>query len=86
MPNKDQLDIPQSVQIDTSAFELMRVWVAHDQQYISLRTGVWEDPAAWGIMLADLARHVAESYGQEEGRDVAATLERIKAGMGAELG
>jgi Domain of unknown function (DUF5076) len=86
MPNTDQLAIPQAAGTDAAAFELLRVWVANNQQHVSLRTSVWEDPAAWGIMLADLARHVAESYRQEEGRDVATTLERIKAGIDAELG
>jgi hypothetical protein len=86
MSDQNRLEIPQAVAVDPEAFELLRVWVANKQQQVSLRTGVWEDPAAWGIMLADLARHVAESYRQEEGRDVAATLARIKAGIDVELG
>jgi Domain of unknown function (DUF5076) len=86
MSNLDHLSIPEAAGSDPAAFELLRVWVAHNEQHVSLKTGVWDDPAAWGIMLADLARHVAEAYKQDEGRDVAATLGRIKAGIDAELG
>lgn len=86
MPDQGYLEIPQAAGADPNAFELLRVWVANKQQHVSLRTGVWEDPAAWGIMLADLARHIAETYHQEEGRVVDATLQRILAGIRAELG
>ncbi len=86
MPDQHRLEIPQAVTADAHAFEILRVWIASNQQQVSLRSGVWEDPAAWGIMLADLARHVAESYRQEDGRDVASTLARIKAGIDVELG
>lgn len=86
MSDQHRLEIPQAVTADTNAFEILRAWVASNQQQVSLRSGVWADPAAWGIMLADLARHVAESYGQEDGRDVASTLARIKAGIDVELG
>jgi hypothetical protein len=36
-------------------------------------------------MLADLAKHIAETYHQEYGRDLPWTLQRIKAGIDAEL-
>lgn len=86
MFDQDHLEIPQAAGSDPKAFELLRVWVANRQQHVSLRTGVWEDPAAWGIMLADLARHIAEAYRREEGRDFDATLQRVMAGIRAELG
>ena len=43
-----------------------------------------DDPAAWGILLVDLARHAASSYEQTSGLDRDAALERIKDGIDAE--
>jgi len=39
-----------------------------------------------GIMLADLARHVANAYQHDVGLDQLKTLRRIKAALDAELG
>jgi hypothetical protein len=86
MADSDQLLVPDAAKTDPNSFELLRVWVANKGQHVSLRSGVWKDPAAWGIMLADLARHVANSYEQDAGLDQLKALQRIKAGLDAELG
>jgi hypothetical protein len=83
MADIDQLHIPDATKTDPKSFELLRVWVANKGQHVSLRAGVWKDPAAWGIMLADLAKHIANSY-QDEGLDRLETLHRIKAAFDAE--
>jgi hypothetical protein len=80
-----QLQIPYPANEDPNSFELLRVWVANGGQHVALRTGVWQDPAAWGIMLNDLMQHIANAYHQNEGLDRARTLERIKSGFDAEL-
>jgi hypothetical protein len=85
MADKDQLQIPNSARKDPNSFELLRIWIANKGQHISLRAGVWNDPAAWGIMLADLARHIADSYHQDEGIDRLHAMQRIKAALDAEL-
>jgi hypothetical protein len=46
----------------------------------------WPDPAAWGILLVDLAKHLVIAYQQTEGRDQADTLQRISDGFDAEWG
>lgn len=71
---------------DASSFELLRVWVAEQGQHVSLRSGVWEDAFAWGIVLADLARHIvhAESLARK-GLDQEAYLKRILEGFQAEI-
>jgi len=86
MSEKDQLLIPDAAKQDSKSFELLRVWVANKGQQVSLRGGVWKDPAAWGIMLADLANHIANSYQQDAGLDRTKTLQRIKSALDAELG
>jgi hypothetical protein len=49
-----------------------------------LRHDAWEDPAAWGLMLVDIARHVARAHGQE-GEDEEEVFQRILAGFHAEI-
>ena len=85
MTASHQLVIPEAAQQDVDSFELLRVWVANGGQHVSLRTGVWTDPAAWGLMLADLARHVANSYEDGANLERSAALQRIKAGFDAEF-
>jgi hypothetical protein len=55
------LDPPLASSRDKAAFELLRVWVAEEGQHVNLRSGTWEDPFAWGIVLADLARHIVNA-------------------------
>src|SRR5262245_43523237 len=79
-----ELPIPPVALHDGNARELVRVWASAGKQHLSLATGLWEDPAAWGIMLVDLARHVARTYEQCAGLDRDETIARIRVGMEAE--
>jgi hypothetical protein len=80
------LDPPPPAKRDNASFELLRVWVAEQGQHVSLRSGVWEDPFAWGIVLADLARHIvhAESLARAN-VDQKAFLARMLEGFQAEI-
>ncbi len=84
MGDNHQLLIPEAARKNQESLEILRVWIAGEQQHVSIRVGMWEDPASWGIMLADLARHVANSY-QDKGFDRTKTLRRIQAALDAEL-
>jgi hypothetical protein len=86
MASQKYLDPPPAATRDTAAFELLRVWVAEQGQHVSLRSGVWEDPFAWGIVLADLARHIvtAEAMHRDD-LDEDAFLARILEGFEAEI-
>jgi hypothetical protein len=61
MASNKFLDPPPAATRDKASFELLRVWVAEQGQHVSLRSGTWEDPFAWGIVLADLARHIVNA-------------------------
>jgi hypothetical protein len=80
------LDPPPAASRDKASFELLRVWIAEQGQHVSLRAGTWEDPFAWGIVLADLARHIvnAESL-QRKDLDEEAFLQRMLEGFQAEI-
>jgi hypothetical protein len=79
-----QLPIPTPAVEDARAIELARVWAAQGKQHVSLATELWDDPAAWGIMLVDLARHIANAYEQNTGKNREDVLQRIKSGVDAE--
>jgi hypothetical protein len=81
MSIKDELPMPDAAQKDMNSFELIRIWIANNDQHFSLRTEVWEDPAAWGIMLSDLVKNLANTY---EGNP-AETIERIKEAFDLEI-
>jgi hypothetical protein len=50
-----------------------------------LRVEAWgEDPAPWGILLADLARHVARAHREIYGRAEEESLARIREMFDAE--
>lgn len=80
------LAAPPAATRDKAAFELLRVWIAEQGQHVSLRSGVWDDPFAWGIVLADLARHIlnAEALARKD-VDREAFLQRLIEGFQAEI-
>ena len=79
----DDLDRPPIAETNPEAIEILRVWTAPGSpQQLTLRTA-WEDPAAWGLLLADIARHAALAY-KREGRDATEVLKRIRQGFDAE--
>src|ERR1700679_3794391 len=80
------LNIPEAAQRDKASFEVLRVWIAEQGQHVSIRSGAWEDPFAWGIVLADLARHVALAHQlQHPDADIEAFAERLLEGFHAEI-
>ncbi len=85
MAHTDQLVVPDAARKDKRSFELLRVWIAEHDQHISLRVGVWEDPSHWGIMLADLASHIANTFEQAEGLTHVQALKSIQLAFNAEL-
>jgi hypothetical protein len=80
----NELPIPPIAASDPDACEIARIWAARGTQHIALATGLWDDPAAWGIMLVELVNHVANAYEQEAGLDRSDVLARIREGFDAE--
>lgn len=67
----DALGIPPAAVRDANALELARAWIAEQGLHCSLRGGLYaadgvaRETAAWGIILADLAGHVADALSAE---------------------
>lgn len=65
--------------------ELLRVWVAHEEMHCDLQPNAFDDPGTWGVVLAEVIRHVADSLSEEEGLDPATTIARIREALDADL-
>ena len=81
--NTNELDTPPLADSNPDSVEVLRVWAAPGTgQQLTINT-CWDDPAAWGLMLADIARHAAQAY-EHQGLDRAEALDRILKGFAAE--
>jgi len=79
-----ELAPPPIANTDSQAVEVLRVWAAPGQpQQLTLRT-TWKDAGAWGLLLADIARHAASAYANE-GQNRAEALGKIRQLLDAEF-
>jgi hypothetical protein len=67
------------------ATEVLRVWAQQDGQLVVVLTPSWEEPEAWGLVLADIARHVARAYEQSKGAAQQKTLDAVLGLFAAEM-
>jgi len=81
----NELVIPTEAELDTKAGELLRAWVVKGALHCSLKPTVWPDPGNWGILLADVARHVARAMQLHDGRLPTETIARITHVFNAEI-
>ncbi len=72
-----ELVLPEEAETDPEAGELLRAWVVSGALHCSLKPTVWPDPGNWGILLADVARHVARAVQLHDGRLPTETIARI---------
>jgi hypothetical protein len=80
-----ELPTPPEAVKDPDSTELLRAWVIDQALHCTLNSGAFEDPATWGVLLADLMQHLADALKEQEGRDPAQTLQSIRAALEAEL-
>jgi hypothetical protein len=85
-----ELVIPPVAQADLDSWELLRAWVADQGLHCSVKVGVYEaigipEEKAWGTILADAARHVADALSSLGIRDAETALAEIRRHFEAEL-
>jgi hypothetical protein len=85
-----ELVIPPVAQSDEDSWELLRAWVASNGLHCSVKVGVYEaegigEELAWGTILADAARHIADAMASLGLRDGEAALVAIRRAFEAEL-
>ncbi|HET9903050.1 MAG TPA: DUF5076 domain-containing protein [Xanthobacteraceae bacterium] len=79
----DALTAPPTA-LEKGGTEVLRAAIVEGGLHVSLRRA-FEDPQAWGMILADLTRHVARIYNAEDGIEEAQTIARIRDMFDAEM-
>jgi len=79
----DALQIPPSA-LEQGGFEVLRAAIVDGALHVSLRRA-FDDPEAWGMLIADVARHIARIYAKEAGMKEDDVLERVRQMFDAEM-
>ena len=82
-PIFDALVIPPTA-LEQGGVEVLRAAIVDGGLHVSLRRA-FDDPEAWGMLIADVARHVARIYATEDKFREEETLERIRLLFNAEM-
>jgi hypothetical protein len=83
LPIYDALIIPPEA-LEQGGFEVLRAAVVDGGLHVSLRRA-FDDPDAWGMLLADVARHVARIYAKETDMREDEVLDRVRRIFEAEM-
>lgn len=75
----NELAPPPAVKESQNAVELLRAWIIDNGLQCSLNIGGFgeNELAMWGILLSDIARHVADAHHNIQGTDAAESLRVI---------
>ena len=84
MSNGEPLEIPSEVAPGSP--EVLRAWIVDGGLVCSLLPTAWPEASTWGILLADVARHVADGVQGATGAPKEETLRQIWHLFNTELG
>jgi hypothetical protein len=90
----NELKIPEGVEGDPDAMEMIRVWIGNKDIHVSMLLGMWEEAShhdidereAWGELLGDIVRHIANGLTQSHDYNSAASEQRIANALLTHLG
>jgi Domain of unknown function (DUF5076) len=85
MAEARELPVPDEADDAGEAHELVRGWLIDNRLACSLLPGAFDDPAVWGVLLADVAHHIANALAESEGADRAAVLAAIRRAFEVEM-
>ena len=77
------LGIPPNARNDSEAAEILRAWIVDGGLQVSLWRA-FPESQTWGVLLVDIARHVARMYAQENGGSEQQVLDGIRRMFDAE--
>jgi hypothetical protein len=83
VPVFDALHIPPAA-MEQGGVEVLRAVIVDGGLHVSLRRA-FDDPEAWGMLIADVARHIARIYATEKNMSEDETIARIRAIFESEL-
>jgi hypothetical protein len=69
---------------------MLSAWIAEQGLHCTMNIGIWEsqghnEAKAWGILLADVVRHIANAKAEQDGTTSEQTIEAIFTSLAAEL-
>jgi hypothetical protein len=79
----DQLQVPRGAE-GQAGVEVLRAGVVNGGLHVTLRRA-FNDPQAWGVLLADVARQVSRVYAQEGDDAEDEVIERIRDAFAVEI-
>lgn len=80
----NQRPIPEAALRDEDAVEMLRVWIAERGLHCSIKVGMYRETMnvpeekAWGTILADAARHIANALASGYSTNAAESLKSIQ--------
>jgi hypothetical protein len=83
--------IPEAALRDENSVEMLRVWIAERKLHSSMKVGMYRETTkipeemAWGQILADVARHVANCMSKEYGSNKIDVVQAIRESFDREL-
>jgi len=83
VPVFEALHVPPAA-LDQGGVEVLRAVIVDGALHVSLRRA-FDDPEAWGMLIADITRHVARIYATEDKFREEETIERVRALYDAEM-
>jgi hypothetical protein len=89
MPGSSQVPMFEALHVPPAAMEqggveVLRAVIVDGALHVSLRRA-FDDPEAWGMLIADITRHVARIYATEDKFREEETIERVRALYEAEM-
>jgi Domain of unknown function (DUF5076) len=84
------LVVPPAAQRDEQAVQMLSAWIADKGLHCTINIGFWQaqgrqEPAAWGILIADVVRHIANALRDQQGAAVDSTMEQLLESLHREL-
>lgn len=82
--------IPDAARRDPNSVEILRVWIAEQKLNCSMKIGMYDqmgkdEPAAWGVILADVAKHVANATHARSGDGYDEILSKVSSSFEVEM-
>jgi hypothetical protein len=84
------LTIPPAALRDEKSVHMLGAWIAEEGLHCSLNVSFFEgnghnEPEAWGVVLADVVRHLADALNKHSGANRQVSIELITEAMRSEL-
>lgn len=83
-PVFDALHIPPAV-LEQGGVEILRAIIVDGALHVSLRRA-FDDPDPWGMLIADVTRHIARIYANESALTEDQVIDRVRSIYAAEMG